>query len=93
MICESYISNKIGLLGNTELKKITSQVISVFGHHPESIPTFEKLITIINKDKKNIGKEILGVGLDKIGEAKFNIPFTHDLIKDSLAYYCQKLNI
>jgi 3-dehydroquinate synthase len=88
MICESYLSKTLLGLSNSELEQITR-------YFTQRYPTYKhpwdenKLIALMQHDKKNVDGLINFTLLKKIGKAKININCHEDLIRKSLAYYRQ----
>ncbi len=87
MICEAFLSYKINGLSKEELENIKSKIrkhysfINLSGIEPE------KLIGLMQHDKKNMDKQINFSLLNNIGSCKFNVFVNSDLIIESLGYY------
>ena len=87
MICEAYLSNRVGELSDDELKAITDFFIKIYG--PYNIKQFDtqSLIALMRQDKKNDGDKINFTFLSKIGAVAINCTATPQYIADSLRYY------
>lgn len=85
MICESYLSTKKGLLPKASLEAITHYLRMVFGTIP--LPAEERVLELIQQDKKNKGGKILAALLQEIGHAVWDVEIsTHD-VSDALNHY------
>ncbi len=87
MITEAYIANKIGMLSDEELNIIKNDMLKFFPKYNLKSDIYDVLLEIMQHDKKNISGKINFSLPDKIGNCKFNIVVSHDLIKESLDYY------
>ena len=81
MICESLISNKLGYLSNTKFNKILEHFKKVNLRTSDNNLQNDKVINLINKDKKNTNGKINIVLLKDIGKSFFNRDIKLSLIK------------
>lgn len=87
MITEAYIANKTGMLSVEELNIIKNDILKFFPKYSLKSDIYDVLLEIMQHDKKNISGKINFSLPDKIGNCKFNIVVSHNLIKESLDYY------
>lgn len=85
MICEAYLSSKKGLLPNPAMKKITHYLRSIYGK--VVLPNEERILTLIQQDKKNIGKRILAALLKEIGQAVWDVEISVADVAESMDFY------
>ena len=81
MICESLISNSLGYLSNSKFNKILEHFKKVDLKISDINLQNDKVINLINKDKKNINGKINIVLLKDIGKSFFNRNIKLSLIK------------
>jgi len=88
MILESFISYKHSLLKFEEYNAIKEYIVRIFGkiQLPDA-HDFEKLIELIQQDKKNKGFIILGVGLHGIGNGVIDVEYSEKEIKEAFVEY------
>jgi 3-dehydroquinate synthase len=91
MICEAFISYRIGKITELALFEIRNAIIQLFGHHPKFVKPSEAIISKMRSDKKNLSGEFRFVLLDDIGNACFDIPIVQGAIDDSLLFYKEKI--
>ncbi len=89
MICESYLSLKKGLLPR-DLDQITRFLLKQYGKHDFGTDSYQKLLTLMQQDKKNDTAEINFTMLKSPGEALFNQIAKEAEIAESLDYYRQQ---
>lgn len=87
MICEAYLSHKIGNLSNALLKELSDYILSVYGKVELETSEFNGFIQLMKQDKKNESDGINFSLLDTIGESTFNNVASETLIEASLKYY------
>jgi 3-dehydroquinate synthase len=87
MICEAYLSRKKLSLSQTELEKIQSAFLQVFGKILISAEDTSPILDYCLQDKKNEASTLLFSLLNSIGDCTFNIPITREEILESIQYY------
>lgn len=87
MVCESYISFKKKLLGEAELKEISSFIFSFFPKVRVDSLQHHRLIELMRHDKKNRGGKIMLSLLRSIGDCIPDQEAGADMIVESLHYY------
>jgi len=92
MVCESFISHKLGMLSEAELQDITGFIFSHYTPVFLDQLVFHRLIELMKHDKKNRGGEIKMSLIEGIGNAVIDKPVKADLIIDSLNYYSRWVN-
>lgn len=89
MICESYLSvSKCGL-SKEALDRISSYILSIYGHTPIDESSFDRLLNYMKQDKKNEQTEINFSLLEKEGKCLFNKSANPEEILESIQYYNQ----
>lgn len=89
MVCESFISHRLGMLREDELQEITAFIFSHYTRIFIDQLVFHRLIELMNHDKKNRGGEIKMSLIQGIGNAVIDKPIKADLIIDALNYYAR----
>jgi len=92
MVCESFISHKLGMLSESELQDISGFIFSHYTPVFIDQMVFHRLIELMKHDKKNRGGEIKMSLIEGIGNAVIDKPVKADLIIDSLNYYSRWVN-
>lgn len=92
MVCESFISHRLGMLREEELQEITAFIFSHYTRIFIDQLVFHRLIELMNHDKKNRGGEIKMSLIQGIGNAVIDKPIKADLIIDALNYYARWVN-
>ncbi|MFN0274777.1 MAG: 3-dehydroquinate synthase [Chitinophagales bacterium] len=87
MICEAFISNQLNGLPHRELDEIVSVLRKYFSKYDTTKIPFEKLISIIQQDKKNVAGRFSFSLLNTIGSCEFDKHVESDVIRQSLIYY------
>jgi len=87
MITEAYLAFKSDLLKEEDLNTITKDILKFFPHYQLKVGIDQLLMETMQHDKKNIAGKINFSLPDKIGNCKFNIVVSNELIKESLDYY------
>lgn len=86
MICETWISNKVGGLPDDEMNAIIDKIIATVGKFKLNLEPNE-LLRMIRNDKKNAGSKINFTLLNSIGKASIDNHFSEKLIFEALKYY------
>lgn len=89
MICESYLSMLKAGLEQNDLNQIVSVITSNFSLFPLTQESYENIIDIMKRDKKNIDRKITFTLIKKPGNAVINQYCSIEMIKKSLDFYCQ----
>lgn len=87
MVCESFISHKLGLLSEEELQEIAEFIFSHFEHFYLDDLVYHRLIEIMKSDKKNLDGQIRMTLLHGIGDAVIDKPVKPSMIIESLNFY------
>ncbi|MCG8476229.1 MAG: 3-dehydroquinate synthase [Cytophagales bacterium] len=87
MICESYLSFKLGYLTAEELKEIEQHLDSFYPRIALEEGELEPVYSNCLQDKKNEGQIVYASLLEKIGQANYHQPLNKEMILDSLRYY------
>jgi 3-dehydroquinate synthase len=87
MICESWISMKLGNISEKELTEITNFLIKMYGKIALPEAAFLTIIETMRHDKKNASGEIRFALLGKIGQAVWDLTVSEADILASLRFY------
>ncbi len=87
MICESFLSQRLSMISEKDLKEITDGVLSVFDKEDRNLPALNDLKNMLTRDKKNKGGTVMYSLLEKIGTATYNVSVEEELVNESLQYY------
>ena len=91
MISEAYLSYRLDQLSESELFSIRDGLINIYGHHPKFLKPSEKIIALMQSDKKNYGGDIRFSLLKSLGQAIYDISVPHEMIEESFIFYTQKI--
>ena len=89
MICESYLSTLKTGLGQKELDQIVSVIKLNFPLYPLGRESYQELLDIMRKDKKNINGRLAFTLIKKPGTAVINQFCPPEMIEESLDFYCR----
>lgn len=84
MICELYLSHKVCGLEIDVVNNIVSKITAIYGKY--SVNDIDRLIELMQHDKKNVAGSINFSLLEKIGEIKINCNCSNRLIEESIIY-------
>ncbi|MFK7899987.1 MAG: 3-dehydroquinate synthase [Cyclobacteriaceae bacterium] len=87
MITEAYLSHTKGYISETDLKEVTTYILSVYGKVELKENLAELILPTILQDKKNENKEIKCTLLEKVGKGIVNIPINEKEITEAINYY------
>lgn len=87
MVCEAFLSVKYCDLKEDELTDITTYIQKIYPKYRIKEKSFNKLIDLMQSDKKNEDGQILFSLLERIGKCTFNCRVTIEDILGSLTYY------
>lgn len=87
IICESYISNKLGKLSFSEFERIERLINSIFSRIPILEEDFSSILKLMHQDKKNENQHINFSLLSGIGSCDFDQFISEKIILESLTYY------
>ena len=87
LVCESYLSERKGLLSQTELSRIETFVAMVFEKVKLTPEDIAGILPYLQQDKKNRNAVINCVLLEGIGKAIYDQPITIAEVEKSLRYY------
>lgn len=90
MVCEAFLSYRLGLLTEQEFFEIRHVILNIFGHFPKYLKPTESLMKLLVSDKKNYKGEIRFALLDRIGSATYDVSAeSHDIL-DCFEFYKDK---
>lgn len=87
MLAEAYISHQLLGLDADVLQQIASAIANMYPYWDIDILDIGQILSLIQQDKKNEGKQRAFSLIKSIGQASFNHMVDDDLIKASLDYY------
>lgn len=87
MICESWLSYKLGRLEEGAMEAIVQHINTLFPHFDMSEMAHHRLIELMRHDKKNRNGQIHFTLLNGIGSAEVDVPVDADLIIAALDHY------
>lgn len=87
MIMETHLSYQKNYLSFEAADMVKSKILTLFGHHPAVIPYMDALLSIMSKDKKNVGGKIKFSLLQELGNGNYNQEVTTDQIERAIAFY------
>ncbi len=87
MVCEAFISHKIGSLKEAELHEIAAFIFSLYSRANIEQMAHHRTIELMKHDKKNSGGRIKMSLLNRIGDCAIDQEVSADLITESLNYY------
>lgn len=87
MICEAHLAFTTGILSEEALHTIKNDILKFFPLYNLKKDIDNKLLEIMQHDKKNVAGKISLSLPDKIGNCQFNINVSNDMIKESLDFY------
>lgn len=87
MICESYLSHQLQNLSKEDLDEISRFILNIYGHHPLQEVDFNRLLELMQNDKKNESEAINFTLIHPIGTAIINQEVPAEQIIESLRYY------
>jgi 3-dehydroquinate synthase len=93
VVCEAYLSNCISKLSSKELKEITSFILSIYKPVKFLEKDFNRLIELMQHDKKNEKGQINFTLISSIGDFKINNSVQADLIIESLKFYMSQVKL
>jgi 3-dehydroquinate synthase len=92
MICEAYISTKLGYLSADALKEIEDTFNLLYPKLSLSSEALGAITALTFHDKKNENEEVLCALIDKIGHCLEKEKVSFELISESLSYYINGSN-
>ncbi len=87
MICEAWLAYKTEILSAEALETIKNDILKFFSKYDLKRDIEDSLIEIMQHDKKNSSGNINFSLPDKIGNCRFNVVVSNQLITESLTYY------
>lgn len=87
IIMEAYLSFVTGKISAEELEEIRSFIFRIFGQYDIQSMSFDELMALIRKDKKNKGKNILFSLLEGIGKSSYDQNCNTEHIREAVSYY------
>ncbi len=87
MICESHLSVQAGGLKETDLERITRWILENFEYYPVTEKSFEKILDILQQDKKRSGGKTNFTLLVRPGKAVNGQPCETEWIREAFKYY------
>ena len=87
MIIEAYLSNKKGLLSDSDLQSIVSFIIQIYGKANIEGYDWNQLLACMGQDKKNVSNKISFTLLNGIGDVVIDQHFETAAILEAVEYY------
>jgi 3-dehydroquinate synthase len=87
MICEAYLAHKKTGLSSNELAEIVEVINGLYPKYPLKETSYEVLLALMMKDKKNQSGKINCTLLDRIGQCNLDNICTDAELCESLSYY------
>jgi len=87
MICEAYLAHKKTGLSSDELAEIVEVINSLYPKYPLKKASYQALLKIMMKDKKNENGKINCTLLTRIGQCNLDNICTEDELFEALDYY------
>ena len=87
MVAESFIAYRMGFIREEILFNIRRAILHIYGHQPRYVKPTGALIALMRSDKKNHNNTFLLSLPDAIGQCRYDIPVTEDIIAESLIFY------
>lgn len=87
MIAETFLSQKVTGLEKNSMYRIIQFLLRHYDDLPLELPDTDTVLSLMAKDKKNIGGKIMFSLLDRIGSCQYNVEVPQSLIIESLKYY------
>lgn len=91
IICEAYLSNRILKLSDNSLADIATSILSIYEPIQLKKTDFNRLIELMEHDKKNENNQINFSLISSIGKCEINQIATLELIVESLNYYTEQI--
>lgn len=90
IICESFISNRLGKLSNEEFAEIEKMILAWFPIPTIKISDIPGVLELLHNDKKNHSGKIQCCILERIGLCNYDQPIDEQLFHESLVYLISK---
>jgi 3-dehydroquinate synthase len=87
MICEAWLSWRIGSLDREKMNAVQDHLLSLYPHFPLQPDEHHRVITFMQNDKKNARGQFLFTLLTDIGAANTGVPVTAQQVGDALDHY------
>ncbi|MBX2842313.1 MAG: 3-dehydroquinate synthase [Flammeovirgaceae bacterium] len=87
MICETYLSQKILGLSESDLDEVTEYVLNTYGKVEISSVDLDYIIPHMQQDKKNEGNRLNFSLLESNGKALFDQEISEEMAKESINFY------
>jgi len=87
MICESYLSHQLQNLPKEDLDEISRFILNIYGHQALQEVEFDRLLELMQNDKKNESEAINFTLINPIGTALINQEVATEQIIESLRFY------
>ncbi|MBK9192484.1 MAG: 3-dehydroquinate synthase [Crocinitomicaceae bacterium] len=84
MLAEAYLSKEMKLISETEFMQIESVCRNHFGKYLKEKPDTDRMIQVMQNDKKNDSGKINFSLLNGIGKCNFNVEVPEELIRKSI---------
>jgi 3-dehydroquinate synthase len=85
MVCEAYLSSQKGLISATATEAIRGYLQSIYPKM--QLPNSNRVLMLVQQDKKNRDKKILAALLKEIGQAVWDVEISPEEVVESLSYY------
>lgn len=86
MICECYISSQLLGFPFSKTKEIKQTITSIYGKTEITESDFDKIISLLKHDKKNVGGRVNFVLLKNIEDCKIDCKVSNQLVKESFIF-------
>lgn len=90
IICECFISNRLGKLSQDEFSEIETMMLAWFPVPAIKISDIPGVLELLHNDKKNHSGKIQCCILEEIGKCVYNQPVEEQLFHDALVYLISK---
>jgi len=87
MICETWLSWRMGLLDRESNDRIATQLMQLYKPYRFDSAENHRMIELMRNDKKNAGGQFRFTLLTGIGSAKVDVPVTAARIQEALEHY------
>lgn len=91
MVCEAFISRKLGLIDQPALDEITDFILKHYPRVPVHSLSHHRLIELMRHDKKNRNDRFNFTLLSEIGNAVYDRDVSADFVIESLNYYSRRV--
>ncbi|WP_044240016.1 3-dehydroquinate synthase [Flexithrix dorotheae] len=87
MICETYLSQKLLGLSESDLKEVSDYILQTYGKVELNFDDIDQILPLMQQDKKNEGNRLNFSLLEYNGKAVFDQEISEDMARESLLFY------